>query len=346
MLAIETSCDETSAAVVVNGTVRSNVVASQVRLHSEYGGVVPELATREHLRNILPVIRSALDQAGVMLSQVSVVAATQGPGLPAALLAGYTTAQAVAYSLNLPLLAIHHHEAHLYSPWIAGNPPRAAFERFEPNISLIVSGGHTLLVHVTDGLRHRVLGSTLDDAAGECFDKVAKLLALPFPGGPVLDEIAESGNAAAFEFPRSLLHEPHDNFSFSGLKTSVRYFLEKRPKLLGDATSLRDVCASVRAAIVDVLVGKTVRAARRMGVMCITASGGVSANRALRRQLAAECSRHRLRLHLADPAFCTDNAAMVGILAGQKWLAGEPPTPWDAETRPGWPLEQGANGEG
>lgn len=340
ILALETSCDETSAAVVVRGVVRSNVVSSQIRLHSEYGGVVPELATREHLRNILPVVRSALNQAGVTLSQVSVVAATRGPGLPAALLAGYTTAQAVAYALNVPLLGIHHHEAHLYSPWITGNPPRAAFERFEPNISLIVSGGHTLLVHVTGGLRYRVLGSTLDDAAGECFDKVAKLLALPYPGGPVLDEIAESGNAAAFDFPRSLLHASHDDFSFSGLKTSVRYFLLKRPELMEDSKSLRDICASVRAAIVDVLVGKTVRAARRMAVSCVTASGGVSCNRALRRQFAAECSRAGLRLHLADPVFCTDNAAMVGILAEQKWLAGEPPTPWDEETRPGWPLEE------
>lgn len=340
ILALETSCDETSAAVVAHGTVQSNVVASQVRLHSEYGGVVPELATREHLRNILPVVRNALEQARITLSQVSVVAATRGPGLPAALLAGYTAAQSIAYALNVPLLGIHHHEAHLYSPWIAGTPPRAAFERFEPNISIIVSGGHTLLVHVTGGMRHRVLGSTLDDAAGECFDKVAKLLGLPYPGGPVLDEIAEFGNAAAFQFPRSVLHEAHDNFSFSGLKTSVRYFLEKRPQWLADPTNLRDLCASVRAAIVDVLVGKTVRAALRMGVKCVTASGGVSCNRALRRQLAAECSRHRLRLHLADPVFCTDNAAMVGILAEQKWLTGEPPTPWDVETRPGWPLEE------
>ena len=176
LLAFETSCDETSVAVVRDGTVLSNVVASQVRLHAEYGGVVPELATREHLRNLPPVTRRALESAGVAASDITAVAATRGPGLPAALMSGYTAARAFAFARDLPLVGIHHHEAHLYSPWVAGEPPRAEWEAFEPNVALVVSGGHTLLVHVSGALRHAVLGGTIDDAAGECFDKISKLM--------------------------------------------------------------------------------------------------------------------------------------------------------------------------
>ena len=207
LFAIETSCDETSAAVVEDGCVRSNLIASQVKLHAEYGGVVPELATREHLRNLLPVAQEAFRAASVDASQLDAVAVTQGPGLPNALMIGFRAAQGMAFSLRRPLIGINHHEAHLYSAWVSGNPPQADFAAFEPSVSLIVSGGHTLLVLVRAELDHRLLGSTLDDAAGECFDKVAKLVGLPYPGGPEIDRLAEHGNPAAFAFPRPMLRE-------------------------------------------------------------------------------------------------------------------------------------------
>ena len=256
LLALETSCDETSAAVIRDGQVLSSVVSSQVEIHAEYGGVVPELATREHLRNFLPVTREALQVANVSIAELDAIAATRGPGLPNALMVGLKAGQALAFVLRKPFLGIHHHEAHLYSPWIAGEPPAADFAAFRPNVSLIVSGGHTLLVHVESELKHRVLGSTLDDAAGECFDKVAKLIGLPYPGGPELDRLAGSGNPAAHQFPRPLLREPGDDFSFAGLKTSVRYFLQKNPGLMESSQARSDLCASVQAAIVEVLVTK------------------------------------------------------------------------------------------
>lgn len=337
LLAFETSCDETSVAVVEQGVVRANLVSSQVRLHTEYGGVVPELAAREHLRNLPAVARAALARAGVESHHIRTVAATLGPGLPQALLMGARAAQAFAFALNRPFLGIHHHEAHLYSPWIQGKPPRADFTAFEPNLSLIASGGHTILVLVEGLLRHRVLGATLDDAAGECFDKIAKLLGLPYPGGPAMDRLAAEGNPAAFAFPRPLLRDPGDDFSFSGLKTSVRYFLERNPDLANDPGHLRDLCASVQAAIVEVLVGKLIQAARREGVGCVTASGGVTGNRGFRARLHEAVTRHGLRLRLALPEFCTDNAAMVGILAEQKFRQGLT-TPLDEEIRPGWEL--------
>ena len=342
LLALESSCDETSAAVIRDGVVLSNVVSSQTKLHAEYGGVVPELATREHLRNLTPVVEEALATAGVQRSELDAVAATRGPGLPAALMVGLKAAEAMGFALGRPLVTVHHHEAHLYSPWIAGQPPRAEFDRFEQNVSLIVSGGHTLLVHVEAELRHRVLGGTIDDAAGECFDKVAKLIGLAYPGGPLLDRLAREGDPAAYEFPRPLLHDPSDDFSFSGLKTSVRYFLEKRPGLLENATDLRNLCASVQAAIVETLVTKTLRAAKRLGVGCVTASGGVSCNSGLRKALTEGCAKRRLRLRLAEGALCTDNAAMVGILAERQLLAGRIENDWDAEPIPSWSLETAA----
>lgn len=341
LLALETSCDETSAAVLRDGVILANVVASQIRLHAEYGGVVPELATREHLRNLLPVVREALGQAGATFDDLTAVAATRGPGLPAALRAGFTTAQALAFARGLPLYGIHHHEAHLYSPWIGGQPSAAQFDQFEPNVSLIVSGGHTMLVHVRGELDHSVIGATLDDAAGECFDKVSKLLGLPYPGGPLLDRLAAEGNPTAFDFPRPLLADSNFDFSFSGLKTSVRYFLEKRPGLADDPQALRDLCASVQAAIVEVLAAKTVRAARQFGVACVTASGGVSCNSGLRRELELRCAKRGLKLRVADKRLCTDNAAMIGILAERQIRAGLPPTPFDVEPKPGWSLEAG-----
>jgi N6-L-threonylcarbamoyladenine synthase len=338
LLAFETSCDETSAAVIRNGLVLANVVSSQVQLHAEYGGVVPELAAREHLRNLMPVARQALRQAGIAPARLTAVAATQGPGLPSALMAGLKAAQALAFTLRTPFIGIHHHEAHLYSPWVHGEPPKADFSQFQPNVSLIVSGGHTMLVHVQAELQHRLLGSTVDDAAGECFDKTGKLLGLPYPAGPIIDRLAAGGNPKAYDFPRPMINDPHDDFSFSGLKTSVRYFLRDHPDVANDAQRVRDLCASIQAAIVDVLVTKTVRAARRLHVRCVTASGGVTCNSALRQRLTEGCADARLELRLAEKSLCTDNAAMIGILAERKLQLNRTPTSLDADISPNWTL--------
>lgn len=346
LLALETSCDETSAAVIRDGRILANVVASQISLHAEYGGVVPELAAREHLRNLMPVVQAALREADVSTAQLEAIAATRGPGLPNALLTGFKAAQAMAFALRKPFLGINHHEAHLYSPWISGTPPAADFAAFQPNVSLIVSGGHTLLVHVADELQHRVLGSTLDDAAGECFDKTGKLIGLSYPAGPVIDRLAEQGNPNAYDFPRPLMNEANDDFSFSGLKTSIRYFLRDHPGLADDPQQLRDLCASVQAAIVEVLVTKTVKAAKRLRVRCVTASGGVTCNRALRRELAAACARNHLTLRLAEKNLCTDNAAMIGILA-ERILQQQPASgfqPDDGDVLPNWSLDDPARG--
>ena len=329
VLAVETSCDETSVAVVREGAILSNVVSSQIALHAEYGGVVPELAAREHLTNFPSVARAALAEAGLSAAQVDAIAATQGPGLPTALLVGFKAAQAMAFAVRKPFIGINHHEAHLYSPWI-GN-----FGGFEANVSLIVSGGHTILARVDSEFHHHVLGSTLDDAAGECFDKTGKLIGLPYPAGPEIDKLAEEGDAKAFDFPRPLINDPGDDFSFSGLKTSVRYFLRDNPGLVNDEKKIRDLCAGIQAAIVDVLVTKTIRAAARTGAVCVTASGGVTCNRALRRELGNACKRKGFALRLADRKFCTDNAAMIGIVAERKVLAGVTATPLDAEIDPG-----------
>lgn len=338
LLAFETSCDETSVAVVRDGRVLSNQIASQIKLHGEYGGVVPELAAREHLKNLLPVARAALAAAAVSPSELDAVAATQGPGLAIALLIGLKAAQSVAFALSKPFLGINHHEAHLYSPWITGQPPAADFSDFEPNVSLIVSGGHTLLVLVSAELEHKVLGGTIDDAAGECFDKTGKLMGLPYPAGPIIDQLAREGNPAAFDFPRPLLHDAGDDFSFSGLKTSVRYYLRDHPGILDDPQKVRDLCASIQAAIVEVLVTKTIRAARRHQVRCVTASGGVTCNQGLRCDLEQACQKHGFRLRLASPNLCTDNAAMIGILAERKLLKSVEGSSLDSEPEPGWAL--------
>jgi N6-L-threonylcarbamoyladenine synthase len=258
--------------------------------------------------------------------------------LPTALLVGFKAMQAAAFARGKPFLGINHHEAHLYSPWITGQPPRADFNSFEPNISLIVSGGHTLLVSVEQKLQHRVLGGTIDDAAGECFDKAGKLMGLAYPAGPEIDRLAAEGNAQAYDFPRPLLHESNDDFSFSGLKTSVRYFLRDHPEILEDGQKVRDLCASVQAAIIEVLVTKTMRAAKRLGVKCITASGGVTCNRGLRQELTRACERRGFTLRLAERSLCTDNAAMIGILAEQKLLGGAAGTNLSEEIKPGWAL--------
>jgi len=338
LLAIETSCDETSVAIIDRGRVLSNVVSSQIRMHAEYGGVVPELATREHLKNLLPVARKALHEAGVTADQIEAVAATRGPGLPGALMIGLRAAQAFAFTTGKPFVGVHHHEAHLFSPWICGDPPVAEFGNFEPNVSLIVSGGHTMIVHVETEQKHRVLGATVDDAAGECFDKTGKLMGLPYPAGPEIDRLAGQGNPKAHEFPRPMMNDPNDDFSFSGLKTAVRYFIRDHPDSLNNQQRLWDLCASVQSAIVQVLVTKTVRAAKRVGVKCVTASGGVTCNRALRAELEGACRKAGLRLRLAEKSLCTDTAAMIGILAERKLTNGGASTSLDEEIAPGWAL--------
>ena len=340
LLAIETSCDETSVALLRGGCVLANAVSSQVKLHEEYGGVVPELASREHLCNLMPVAREALGQAGVATDELDAVAATRGPGLPGALLVGLRAAQGMAFALAKPFVGVHHHEAHLYSPWIGGEPMSLALDDFQPNVSLIVSGGHTMLVHVTAPLEHRVLGGTVDDAAGECFDKAAKLIGLPYPGGPELDRLAAEGDGTAHNFPRPMMRDDSHDFSFSGLKTSVRYFIRDNPGVLEDGQRLRNLCAGVQAAIVEVLVSKTVRAAKKLGAKCVTASGGVTCNSGLRTALGAACERDGFTLRLANPTLCTDNAAMVGMAAHLRLANGGETTPLDAEIAPGWKLKK------
>lgn len=309
ILGVETSCDETSAAVVRDGTeILSNVVSSQIELHRPYGGVVPELASRNHLQLVDAVIAEALAGAGMGMNEVDAVAATYGPGLASSLLIGLNTGKGIAFALGKPFIGINHVEAHLYSPLLANHAADAL-----PMVALIVSGGHTILVRVTGIGQHEVLGQTHDDAAGEAFDKVAKLLGLRYPGGPEVDRLAKEGNPAAIGFPRSMLDEPGYDFSFSGLKTSVLYYLRKHTQ-----HSVPDVCASFQEAAVDVLVGKTVRAARETGARTVSAAGGVSVNSRFREKLAAACQRDGLRLLLAPPSLCADNAAMIAALAFYK----------------------------
>jgi len=298
VLGVETSCDETSAAVVGDGRdILSNVVSSQVALHRPYGGVVPELASRNHLQLIDSVIEQALADARTPIDGI-----------------GVNAAKGVAFAASKPFVGINHMEAHLYSPLLAGATANAL-----PMVSLIVSGGHTILAHAVAIGKYKILGQTVDDAAGEAFDKVAKLLGLGYPGGPEIERQAEVGDATAIEFPRSMLHDGTYNFSFSGLKTSVLYFLRKTPQ-----HSVPDVCASFQEAVVDVLVGKVVRAAVELEVGTVSASGGVSINRRFRERLGAECVRHGLQLLLALPKLCTDNAAMIAALAYHKLRRGVP----------------------
>ena len=338
LLAIETSCDETSAAVIHDGAVESLVVSSQIEIHAEYGGVVPELATREHLANLQPVARQALSEAGITAHSLDAIAATRGPGLPPALMIGWKAAQSMAYALAKPLLGVHHIQAHLYSPWFPENPLRAKWELFEPNVSLVVSGGHTLLVKAEAPLQHSLLGSTQDDAAGECFDKTAKLLGLAYPGGPEIDRLANDGDPNAFEFARPMLNQSNDDFSFSGLKTSVRYFLDKNPNIASDNSLLPDLCASIQAAIVEVLQKKTMRAAKRERVGCITLSGGVACNRSLRQHFQEACEHAGIQLRLAPAVLCTDNAAMIGLLAEKQFELGAEPAGLAEYIRPTWPI--------
>ncbi len=311
VLAVETSCDETAAAVLRGGELLAGEVASQVAIHAEFGGVVPEVASRSHLRALKPVIARALAAAGVRMEDVGAFAATSGPGLASSLMIGTSVAKGLAVARRKPWLAINHLEGHLLSPFFGA-------AEIPPAVALIVSGGHTLLVEIEAFGKYRLLGQTQDDAAGEAFDKVGKLLGLPYPGGPNVNRIATGGDPSRVDFPRSMLHSDDLDFSFSGLKTSVRYLIPK----LGDI-SLPDVCASFQEAVVDVLVAKTMRAAERTGRRIIAVSGGVSCNTRLREKLRVACASRGLDLRVAEPALCTDNAAMIGYVAALKLARGE-----------------------
>ena len=336
LLALETSCDETSAAVIGDNTVLSNVVSSQIEVHSEYGGVVPELATREHLKNLKSVVREALTKASCDIEDVTAVGATRGPGLSPALMVGWKAAQAFAYAIDKPLIAVNHVAAHLYSPWFSETLNRKYLDNVEPNISLIVSGGHTLLVKVNGSLNHEIIGQTKDDAAGECFDKTAKLLGLSYPGGPEIDRLAKGGDPRAYDFARPMLNQENDDFSFSGLKTSVKYFLEKNSSILFQDDKLPDLCASIQAAIVEVLLKKAVRAARRTNLKCITISGGVARNSYLRSEFNRECSDREIELKVTMPDMCTDNAAMIGLLANLMYEKGDLSNSLNEDIEPNW----------
>ena len=320
ILGVETSCDETSAAVVRDGArILSNIVSSQIDIHRPYGGVVPELASRNHLQFIDVVIRDALAAAQMTFADIDAIAATYGPGLASSLLIGLNAAKGIALTLEKPFIGVNHVEAHLYSPWLLSDGGTSVPSAdVLPMISLVVSGGHTILAHVTGVGQHQILGQTIDDAAGEAFDKVAKLLGLSYPGGPEIDKLAKRGNREAIAFPRSMLDDPSYNFSFSGLKTSVLYYVRKNPQ-----TRVEDVCASFQEAVVDVLVGKAVRAAVAHGARAVSASGGVSINSRFREKLGAACAEHGLRLLLAAPPLCTDNAAMITALAYHQLRAGQ-----------------------
>jgi N6-L-threonylcarbamoyladenine synthase len=326
ILGIESSCDETSAAVVRDGALLSNVISSQ-QVHLLYGGVVPELASRAHLQAVLPVIREALAGAGISVADLDAVAATQGPGLIGSLLVGLNAGKALALARGIPFLPVHHIEAHLFSTFSA--EPHPSF----PFLGLVVSGGHTLLVLVRGLDHYDVLGSTIDDAAGEAFDKVAKMLDLGFPGGPEVDRRAVRGNAAAHAFPRPLMDEPGCRFSFSGIKTSVLYRVRDMLRARGatgvaalEPGEIDDLCASFQRAVVQTLVRKTLRAATEHDVHEIALAGGVSANRELRATLRDEAARAGCTVFIPDHALSTDNAAMVAILAEMKFAAGHVPT--------------------
>lgn len=316
VLGIETSCDETAAAVVEDGRlVRSNVVWSQVAIHARYRGVVPEIASRNHLRALIPVMEQALEEAGVPLGAVDGIAVTVGPGLIGSLLVGVQFAKAVAFALGRPLVGVNHLEAHVMAAFLADNQPEFPF------VALAVSGGHTSLYLLESLGQVRLLGRTRDDAAGEAFDKAAALLGLPYPGGVHIDRVSQGRNVAAVHFPRAMLHEEGTlEMSFSGLKTALRRYLEALGRPLTD-NEVGDIAASFQEAVVDILVARTLRAARQTGVRHVVVAGGVAANRRLRTRMEETALEAGLSLHLVPFAYCTDNAAMVAAL-GYHYLFG------------------------
>jgi N6-L-threonylcarbamoyladenine synthase len=316
ILAIESSCDETSAAVSCGDSILSNVIASQ-KVHERYGGVVPELASRAHQQNIVPVVHEALQQAGVSKESLSAIAFTQSPGLIGALLVGGCFAKSLAFGLGLPLIAVHHMRAHVLANFI--ETPRPSF----PFLCLTVSGGHTQIVRCDDYLQMEVIGTTLDDAAGEAFDKSAKILGLPYPGGPLIDRYAKQGNGARFAFPEPQV--PDLNFSFSGLKTAILYFVREQQKSNPDflRDHMADVCASIQDRIISILMHKLHKASEQTGIREICIAGGVSANSGLRNALAEYGKKFGWNYYIPAFQYCTDNAAMIAITAYYKYLAGE-----------------------
>ncbi|MBC5824377.1 MAG: tRNA (adenosine(37)-N6)-threonylcarbamoyltransferase complex transferase subunit TsaD [Candidatus Eremiobacteraeota bacterium] len=314
ILGIETSCDDTAAAVVVDGSdVESNVLASQDEFHREYGGVVPEIASRKHAETIGAVIELALRKAKRDFKDLDAVAVTCGPGLSGSLVVGVAAAQAIAYARALPAYAVNHLHGHLFANYLATPGSAAHALPQTPFLCLIVSGGHTDMILVESAAKHVVIGRTLDDAAGEAYDKVARLLGLGFPGGPALDRLAQGGDGTAFAFPRSLMRDGSDNFSFSGLKTAVRYHLDAHPEHRSQRTA--DIAASFQAAVVDVLCAKALDAARRHHVDTVALAGGVSANSALRRELRLRGEAAGMRVLVPALEYCTDNAAMIAAAA-------------------------------
>lgn len=313
ILAIETSCDETAVAIIAGeDKLLAGEVASQIALHQPYGGVVPEVASRNHLTQLKPLIDRALNTSGISIEEIDAFAATTGPGLATSLMLGASAAKGLSIGLQKPWLAINHLEGHLLSPFF-GNE-----NGVEPCVALVVSGGHTLLVVIEEVGSYRVIGQTRDDAAGEAFDKVGKLLRLPYPAGPRIDRLAREGDRTRFNFPRSMLHSGDFHFSFSGLKTAVRTML---PKF--DDDSLPDVCASFQEAVVDVLVQKTIAAAKAEHRRLIAVSGGVSCNSRLRERFRQACDENGIRLLLAAPELCTDNAAMIAHVAARRFVRGQ-----------------------
>ena len=337
ILAIETSCDETAVAILrgCDGKLLASEVASQIDLHRAYGGVVPEAASRQHLRELPLLLAHTLETAGTALAEVDAFAATSGPGLASSLMIGVGAAKGLALGTGKPYLGLNHLEGHLLSPFFAD------WRGVRPAVGLVVSGGHTLLVDIGGFRQYRRLGGTLDDAAGEAFDKVGKLLGLPYPGGPQIDRLARTGDPKRFDLPRSMLGSGDFAFSFSGLKTAVRYLL---PKLESDPASderlLADLCASFQKAVVDVLVGKTLQAARQTGREVVAVSGGVSLNTGLREEFARACATRGLELLVAPPAWCTDNAAMIAAVGSLAFDAGAT-TPMGEDIDPNLGLSEG-----
>jgi N6-L-threonylcarbamoyladenine synthase len=334
-LGIETSCDETGVALYDSERgLLSQALHSQVAMHERFGGVVPELASRDHIRRLLPLTQQVLDEAAVTRSAIDAIAYTEGPGLAGALLVGAAVAQALGYALGKPVLGVHHLEGHLLSPMLSPDPP--AF----PFVALLVSGGHTQLMQVEGIGRYTLLGESVDDAAGEAFDKSAKLLGLGYPGGPALAALAERGQAGRFKLPRPKLHSGDLDFSFSGLKTAVATRIARG---LPDDQARADLACEAQAAIVEVLVAKSLAALRQTGLSTLVIAGGVSANRRLRERLADAALHHGLRVHCPEPALCTDNGAMIAFAGSLRLQAlihagAALPQAGTIDVRPRWPL--------